>query len=129
MFKDKFKINKIYFVLSISILLGYSLVLSSTTLSVYLTVVLFSIIMLYLSQNNIIYNKLFLFLGKISFSFYLIHYGIIKLFEENNLFGSNEYLGVLLIFTITIILSVLSFKYIESLFIKVGKNMIKKKYD
>lgn len=128
MFKDRIKITKFYFILAIVVLLSYSLVLNSTTLSVYLTVVLFSIVMLYFSQNNIKYNSMFLFLGKISFSFYLIHYGVIKLFENYNLFNINSYFAVFSIFIITILLSFLSFKYIENPFINIGKNLIKRKY-
>ncbi len=126
MLKNKIKIIKYYFYLSLIILISYSLFLNSTTLSVYLTVFLFSVIMLYLSQNNINYNKFFLFLGKISFSFYLIHYGIIKIFENNNLFELNNYLAVVIIFVITIVISSLAYKYVENIFINIGKNLLRK---
>ena len=129
MFKNYIKITKFYFILTIIVLLSYSLVLSSTTLSVYLTTVLFSIIILYLSQNTIKYNNILLFLGKISFSFYLIHYGVIKVFENNNLFNLNSYLAILIIFAITIFLSSLLYKYIENIFINIGKKLIKIKYE
>ncbi len=128
MLKNVIKISSVYFYLSLIILVSYSLFLNSTTLSVYLTVFLFSIIILYLSQNHVNYNKFFLFLGKISFSFYLIHYGIIKIFENNNLFELNNYLAVVIIFVITIVISSLAYKYVENIFINIGKNLIKNKY-
>jgi len=124
----KITISKGIFSLSTIILLIYSVFLHSTTLSVYLSVILFSIMILFLSQNKLKYNRFFLFLGKISFSFYLIHYGIIKLFEKYDLFRLNPYLSIFMMFIVTLILSLLSFKYIETVFINIGKNLIKRKY-
>lgn len=126
--KNKIKITKAYFYLSLVISISYFLFFKSTILSVYLTVFLFSIIMLYLFQNNINYNKFFLFLGKISFLFYLVHYGIIKLFENNNLFELNNYLAVVIVFFITIVIFSLTYKYIKNIFINIGKKLLRKSY-
>lgn len=128
-YKDNIKVHKIYYYTSLLILLCYSMFLNSTVLSVYLTVVLFSVVILYLSQNNHSYNKFFLFLGKISFSFYLIHYGVIQFFEKYNFFGIDTAISILVIFCLTILLSMISFKYIETFFINKGKSFIKSYYE
>lgn len=66
--------------------------------------------------SKILSNRLLLLLGEISFSFYMFHYLVIDYFEILNqryLGISNTYLMLFLIFSITLLLSYLSFLFFE----------------
>ncbi|MDD2698665.1 MAG: acyltransferase [Arcobacteraceae bacterium] len=127
--RKKIIIKKYLLYISSILLILHPIFISSTTLSVYLSVLFFTIILLYLSQHQLNYSRFFLFLGKISFSFYLIHYGVIQIFEINGLFDLNSYMAVTLILLLTVGLSIVSFKYIETSFIHFGKYLIRLKYE
>ena len=120
----KYFIPKYLYYLAIVILIFYSFFLTSTTLSVYFTTIIFSILILYMSQNKLHYSKFFLYLGKISFSFYLIHIIVISYMDTYNLFNLSNIILIPLMLITTIILSSLSYKYIEQPFIKFGRKFI-----
>ena len=120
----KYKIKKYFYYLVVFFLLVYSFFLSSTTLSVYLSTILFSILILYMSQNKLHYNKFFLYLGKISFSFYLIHIFIIAFVTKYFSCDINPIILISVIFILTTVSSMISYTYIEQPFIKIGRKFI-----
>lgn len=121
----KYFIHKYAFIVTLIILIMYSFILKSSTLSIYFVSILFCIILLYLSQQpKIHFNKTILFIGKISFSIYLTHIYILLFFEKYNFFDNHTTIFVVLSFIVTIILSITTYKYIEQPFINLGKKLI-----
>ena len=70
--------------------------------------------------GQIISNKIFTFIGKISYSIYLYHFPIVVFLKYNN-FEINNYLKFL-VFGLTIIFAYLSWKFVEIPF-RSEKNM------
>jgi len=64
--------------------------------------------------SQILSKKIFEFLGEISFSFYLWHVLVLRYFEYCNVSISNVFVYIFLLLTVTIILSSLSFLFIET---------------
>jgi peptidoglycan/LPS O-acetylase OafA/YrhL len=63
-----------------------------------------------------------------SYSFFIFHYPIIQLTLYFGLNPSNPALSLIALFSVILILSLLSEKYIEKRFIQMGKDIIKRKY-
>jgi peptidoglycan/LPS O-acetylase OafA/YrhL len=87
-----------------------------------------------LSQNNfrIFVNPVFKYLGKISFSMYLCHFGIFTILEKISFIDYvdnqiiNYLIRLVLVVLIAVIISTLSYNLIEIPFQNIGKNIIKK---
>lgn len=80
-----------------------------------------------ISKNNPL-NKPITFISKISFSIYLIHMPLMKLFSQINIY-SNKYYYILmyLVFIVSlVILSYICFRYYESTFLKLRDRFFKK---
>jgi peptidoglycan/LPS O-acetylase OafA/YrhL len=81
---------------------------------------------------KIFINSLFIYIGKISYSMYLVHFGILGLltkiefvnYVDNGIF--NYIIRFIIVTIITVILSTVSYNIIEKPFQKIGKNIIKK---
>ena len=69
-------------------------------------------------------NKFFVYLGNISYSFYLWHLPIIYFY---NLYFDNSFIKIPIIFFLTIILSTVSYKFIENKFRYINYNIHKNK--
>lgn len=84
-------------------------------------------------DKHFLLNKVILFIGKISFSMYLVHFFVLDVLETlflSSLMNYTSTVGsviILYIFTliISVILSHLSFKYVETPGIKIGRNISK----
>ncbi|MCC8145556.1 MAG: acyltransferase [Bacteroidales bacterium] len=88
-------------------------------------------------QYKLIVNPFFSFVGKISFSMYLIHFGVLYWMTRLNFVDflpcstkmmciSNYIIRYLIMFVISAGLSYLSYQYIEKFFIKQGKKFIQR---
>ncbi|WGK69408.1 acyltransferase [Candidatus Haliotispira prima] len=89
-------------------------------------------------ENIILVNKATIFLGKVSYSAYIIHFGVLHwlnykfhLLDFINIEGEwdrllNYLLGLVLIIVVTSAISWVSFKVVEEPFQKMGKNIILK---
>jgi len=83
-------------------------------------VIFFSgLFIIYYKKNYIFENKIFVSLGKISYSFYLWHLPVIFFFD---LYINNKIIFIFSSFFLSLLLSNLSYKYIEKPFINI-KNM------
>ncbi|EZP77633.1 acyltransferase [Parageobacillus genomosp. 1] len=74
-------------------------------------------------------NPVFIFLGKISYSLYLMHLIVSALIFEHSLFGhaiKNIYLLMAISLIISLITSTITYYLVEKPFIKLGKNLVKK---
>ena len=78
------------------------------------------------SDNKILSSSILQFFGRISYSLYLIHWPIIALYKYENRISSLGIIESILIFITCIILSYVSFRFIEKPFIKLKNN--NKKY-
>jgi len=88
----------------------------------FFTLIIFFIYIKYCYQENL-YNKIISFIGKISFSIYLIHYVVLRYFKEYfEQSWINLFYSLLLIF----IISVFTYFTIERNGIKLGKMIIEK---
>lgn len=80
----------------------------------------------------IISNKLIVFLGKISYSIYLVHFAVVywlEFFHFDNIFYNptlSYILRFLIIFTISTLISYITYRIIEKPFIKIGSSINKK---
>jgi peptidoglycan/LPS O-acetylase OafA/YrhL len=131
--KEKVNINNV--ILSITyyfmvILLVGSVFLSKNMIpyvSIYITILTAIIILLgcYANHKFIADNKILLGIGNISYSLYLWHFPVIILYKMLHLtLTGNELqlLDFLYIGTITLLISLLSYKYVEQPFRKTSKN-------
>lgn len=97
--------------------------LSSTTMSTYLSSLLFVVILSYLATNELKFPKLFLKVGTLSYSIYLVHFLFILLMKYL------EITGVLAIFIVlvgTLLTSMVTYKVIEMPGINFGKFVFNK---
>ena len=80
-------------------------------------VIFFSgLFIIYYKKNYIFENKIFVSLGKISYSFYLWHLPVIFFFD---LYINNKIIFIFSSFFLSLLLSNLSYKYIEKPFINI----------
>lgn len=77
--------------------------------------------------KNILNTKVIHFFGKISYSLYLFHFPILLI--TLSLLPDTQYLVVPVSFTCTVIISYLSYEYIELYFMKLGKRVRFQKMD
>ena len=61
-----------------------------------------------------------------SYSFYILHFPVIQLFLYFGINPDNPLISFIVLFSIILVLSYISEKYIEKRFIQIGKNIIKK---
>jgi peptidoglycan/LPS O-acetylase OafA/YrhL len=96
---------------------------------------LFLALGLILSNGNcrIIVNPILCYIGKISFSMYLVHFTVIDwlrklgFFDQTFAAGNLKYaLSLIVIFSLTIIISSFSYRFIELTIINFGKKIVKK---
>ena len=79
-----------------------------------------------ISPLKIIVNRLTVFLGRISFSIYLIHAAIIYAFLKTGLPGDSFFLNLLVVLAATSLLSYLCHRFIETPGISLGRKIIKR---
>ena len=112
--KNSFISTLIFFLLITFILKGN--VLNNVTL-ILLSSILSSFFILFYKKNKygeiLFENKFLIFIGNISYSFYLWHLPIIYFYD---LYFADNYLRIPLLFTIVVILASLSFIYVEEKF-------------
>jgi peptidoglycan/LPS O-acetylase OafA/YrhL len=87
---------------------------------------------LYFSNTRILVNPVTVWIGKLSFSIYLVHFAVLRLVDvvfpggfpvKGNL---GMFLGYLLIAEVSILISVLTYRYVEKPGISLGKSLIEK---
>jgi len=98
----------------------------------FVVAIFFTIIVFFLSQYHFVLfdNKLMRFLGEISFSLYLVHFAVLKLFEQllpATISGFARY-GVLALITFAVssLISWITYRTVESKGIEWGNKLIKK---
>jgi peptidoglycan/LPS O-acetylase OafA/YrhL len=117
LFKEKIKFNKFIFYLSILLIFIIIFKNNNFDLDIYR-----NIIVLFLSgyiitaykKNLIFENRFFIYLGNISYSFYLWHLPL--LFFSNLYITSDLYINLFLAFFLTLILSFITYHFIEQKF-------------
>jgi peptidoglycan/LPS O-acetylase OafA/YrhL len=118
--------------LGIFILFGPSIVPHMIVQEHFIVAIFFTGIVFLLSQHHFVLfdNKLMRFLGEISFSLYLIHFAVLKFFEQllpASLTGFSRYSVLAFItFTISSLLSWITYRTVESKGIEWGNKLIKK---
>ena len=122
--------NSIISILSFTFLISLillNLYLNNFT-AILLSTVLASSFILFYDENNklsfLFENKFFVYLGNISYSFYLWHLPIIYFY---NLYFGHSFIKMPIIFFLTIILSTVSYKFIENKFRYKNYNIRKNK--
>ncbi|RXK17236.1 acyltransferase [Macrococcus sp. DPC7161] len=142
-FKEKFNLTYaniiLYFITTLIILFASIHFISYFTYFNHLIFgILFSIFAFVLSiyNNKIFVNKFTIFIGKISFSMYLIHFFFVEVFltliKKFDIFEASSFIQFLLFWIITllstILLSIISHKYIEVPGINIGRKLSNKTY-
>jgi len=98
------------------LILGFFNFLIDYKIIIVLTLIYFSVVIIYSNFNNyLMINNFFLFYGKISLSFYLWHLIVITFYKNT---FNNMYYDVSFNFFISTLLSFITFNYIEKIFNK-----------
>ncbi|WP_427916280.1 acyltransferase family protein [Shewanella algae] len=84
---------------------------------------LLSVLLIYFAYSV----KTFVIRFDFSYSFYIIHFPLIQLAILFGLNPSNPLISLVLLFSLTVFLSYLSELYIEKRFVRIGKNIIKRR--
>jgi Predicted acyltransferases len=123
--------------LSAIILMANFLILKEFIPEFFLFGIVFLILGVFLNKNRIktIVNPLFIFMGKISYSMYLVHFAVIywlgrtEIIDHLPVNGIFKYLlRILLLFIATILIAAISYRFIEKPTQKLGKKLIQKIY-
>jgi len=118
--------------LALFVFFGRSIVPNMIVQEHFVIAIFFTVIVFFLSQHRfpVLDNKLMRFLGEISFSLYLIHFAVLKFFEHllpTSLTGFTRYgILALLTFTVSSLLSWITYRTIESKGIEWGNKLIRK---
>ncbi len=119
-----YKIYKSKFLLVISIvcfiLIGFFI--QSTIIQTYISSLIFAAILLNLSSNDYKYPKVFLYIGSISFSLYLVHFFFVMSYEK---YITHSMINFTFLIISIFIVSALTYKYIEKPGINLGKRFVK----
>ncbi|MCG3692883.1 acyltransferase family protein [Aliarcobacter butzleri] len=102
------------------ILIGFFI--KSTIIQTYMASIIFAIILLNLSSNNYKYPKVFLSIGTISFSLYIMHYFFIMYYEK---YIIHNFINFFLLILSIFIVSSFTYKFIEKIGIQIGRRFIK----
>lgn len=98
--------------------------------------IFFFVIIVYLSRvrgvkHNLLVNKIIVFLGKISYSFYLVHFAVLYWIEKIGLrnisdnLNLNYFSRLLIVGIVTTVISTLTYNYIEEPIRKIGSKILK----
>ena len=119
-FFNKFNKNNIYFLAFISLL---SLFFNENN---YFKFTLYPLSIGFIVIYIVYYSKYIKINFDFSYSFYILHFPVIQLFLYFGVNPENPLISFLVLFSIILVLSYISEKYIEKRFIQIGKNIIKK---
>ena len=118
---DKFKNKNIYF-LAIGSLVLIALFNDSSYFKYMIYPFCIGFIMIYL----VYFFKYIKINFDFSYSFYILHFPVIQVFLYFGANPDNPLISFIVLFSIILVLSYISEKYIEKRFIQIGKNIIKK---
>lgn len=132
---NKLQISIIFILMFINILLkiinvDLNLLFASNT--IFSGILFYTLVFItYKYKFAILDNKILQYIGKISFSIYLLHWWVIIAFSKISIIHNiKSYTGWVLIFFLFVLINVLfatiTYKYIEKYFIKKGNQLIKK---
>ena len=123
--KDQVKIksNDFYFFIGILLIISSSVGFSEKSVfpGINALVPCMGAALILITGGKLIINKFFIFLGKISYSLYLVHWPLITLYKYIKLEPLHDLEKILLIF-VTIIISFFTYKFIELPFRKKANN-------
>ena len=119
-FFNKFNKNNIYFLASISLLCLFF------NESNYFKFTLYPLCIGFIVIYIVYYSKYIKINFDFSYSFYILHFPVIQLFLYFGVNPDNPLISFIVLFSIILVLSYISEKYIEKRFIQIGKNIIKK---
>lgn len=119
----KFLMKKSTLNLSIFIFLLMPFHIGSTTIGTYLSSLLFVVLLSYLATQEREFPKLFLRIGTLSYSIYLVHFLLILLVKH---FGVTGIVATCIVLIGTLLTSMLTYKYIEIPGMNFGKWLFNK---
>jgi len=114
--------SKVTLVLMIVSFILVGFLVKSTIIQTYIVSIIFAIILLNFSLNDYKYPKVFLKIGSISFSLYLVHFFFVMSYEK---YITHSTINFIFIIISIFIVSTLTYKYIEKPGIRFGKRFIK----
>lgn len=114
--------SKIFLISMILSFVFIGFFINSTIIQTYISSLIFAAILLNLSFNDYKYPKVFLYIGSISFSLYLVHFFFVMSYEK---YITHSMINFIFLIITIFIVSVLTYKYIEKPGIRLGKKFIK----
>lgn len=100
------------------ILIGFFI--QSTIIQTYISSLIFAAILLNLSFNDYKYPKVFLYIGSISFSLYLVHFFFVMYYEK---YVIHSFINFSLLISCIFIVSIITYNLIEKKGISIGKKI------
>lgn len=110
--------SKVVLVLMIVFFFLVGFLVKSTIIQTYIVSIIFAIILLNLSLNDYKYPKVFLSIGSISFSLYLVHFFFVMSYEK---YITHSMINFTFLIISIFIVSLLTYRYVEKSGIRIGK--------